>query len=297
MTIDWWTLGLQAINVLVLVWLLGHFFWRPVATMIEQRRITAQKALADAEAKRTEAAAALADIERTRAGFAQERDAILKAAQETAEQAHAARLQEAAKEAASIDAAARAAIARDKDAAEKAWADRASRLALDIARRLAARLDGPAVQSTFLDWLLKEIRGLPPAARQAVASPPNCRLAQLNQSPGRQALTATARKEAGSRPGGSLNDGRLCRGSLPCFATPVLPLLVWIFGASPTLRVPTYRMSLVVIVTCKEEREREQNTPRCVKCQESADLRSMRQKASFDRSSAREHSPSSSGRE
>ena len=170
MTIDWWTLGLQAINVLVLVWLLGHFFWRPVATMIEQRRITAQKALADAEAKRTEAAAALADIERTRAGFAQERDAILKAAQETAEQAHAARLQEAAKEAASIEAAATAAIARDKDAAEKAWAEHASQLALDIARRLAARLDGPAVQSTFLDWLLKEIRGLPPAARQAVAS-------------------------------------------------------------------------------------------------------------------------------
>lgn len=170
MTIDWWTLGLQAINVLVLVWLLGHFFWRPVATMIEQRRITAQKALADAEAKRTEAAAALADIERTRAGFAQERDAILKAAQETAEQAHAARLQEAAKEAASIEAAATAAIARDKDAAEKAWAEHASQLALDIARQLAARLDGPAVQSTFLDWLLKEIRGLPPAARQAVAS-------------------------------------------------------------------------------------------------------------------------------
>ena len=134
MTIDWWTLGLQAINVLVLVWLLGHFFWRPVATMIEQRCITAQKALADAEAKRTEAAAALADIERTRAGFAQERDAILKAAQETAEQAHAARLQEAAKEAASIEAAATAAIARDKDAAEKAWAEHASQLALDIAR-------------------------------------------------------------------------------------------------------------------------------------------------------------------
>ena len=126
MTIDWWTLGLQAINVLVLVWLLGHFFWRPVAAMIEQRRVTAQKALADAEAKRTEAAAALADIERTRAGFAQERDAILKAAQETAEQAHAARLQEAAKEAAALEAAAKAAIARDKEAAEKAWAERAS---------------------------------------------------------------------------------------------------------------------------------------------------------------------------
>jgi F-type H+-transporting ATPase subunit b len=170
MTIDWWTLGLQTVNVLILVWLLGHFFWRPVAAMIEQRRTTAQKALADAAAERAEAAAALADIERTRSGFAQERDALLKAAQETVERAHAARLQEAEKEAATLEAAAKAAIARNKDAAEKAWAERASHLAVDIARRLAARLDGPAVRTVFLEWLLKEIHNLPDTARQAVAA-------------------------------------------------------------------------------------------------------------------------------
>lgn len=170
MTIDWWTLGFQAVNVLVLIWLLGHFFWRPVAAMIAERREVAQKALADAEAKRAEAAAALADIARTRAGFAQERDAILKAAQEAAEQAHAARLRDAEKEAAALEAAAKAAIARDQQAAEQAWAARASHLAVDIARRLAARLDGPAVASAFLDWLLKEIRNLPDTVRQAVAA-------------------------------------------------------------------------------------------------------------------------------
>jgi len=29
MTIDWWTLGLQTVNVAILVWLLQRFFWRP----------------------------------------------------------------------------------------------------------------------------------------------------------------------------------------------------------------------------------------------------------------------------
>lgn len=168
MTIDWWTLGLQAVNVLILIWLLGHFFWRPVAKMIADRRAAAQRILADADAKRAEAAAALAEVARTRAGFAEERDAILKAAHEMAEQVHAARIQDAAKEAAALEAAAKTAIVRDKAAAEKAWADRASRLAVDIARRLAARLDGSAVQNAFLDWLLKEIRELPEAARQGV---------------------------------------------------------------------------------------------------------------------------------
>lgn len=170
MTIDWWTLGFQAFNVLILIWLLGHFFWRPVAAMIAQRRDTAQGILAEAEAKRAEAAAALADIARTRAGFAQERDVLLKAAQETAEQAYAARLRDAAKEAATLEATAKATIARDQKAAEQAWATRASHLAVDIARRLAARLDGPAVANAFLDWLLNEIRNLPDAARKAAAS-------------------------------------------------------------------------------------------------------------------------------
>ncbi|MGB7973009.1 MAG: ATPase, partial [Roseiarcus sp.] len=70
MTIDWWTLSFQAINVLILIWLLAHFFWRPVAAMISERRDAAQKTFADVEAKRAEAAAALADIARTRAGLA-----------------------------------------------------------------------------------------------------------------------------------------------------------------------------------------------------------------------------------
>lgn len=170
MTIDWWTLGFQAVNVLVLIWLLGRFFWRPVAAMIAERRDTAQKTLADADAKRAEAAAALADIAKTRASLVEERDAILRTAQETAEQAKAARLREAADQAAALEVAAKAAIARSQDAAENAWIERASRLAVDIAQRLAARLDGPEVATTFLNWLLKEIHNLPDAARQAVVA-------------------------------------------------------------------------------------------------------------------------------
>ncbi|MDD2706355.1 MAG: ATP synthase F0 subunit B, partial [Acidocella sp.] len=70
MKIDWATLALQTVNVLVLIWLLRKFFWRPVAAMIEQRRAAAQTMLDDAAKKRDTAAAAVAEIEKTRAGFA-----------------------------------------------------------------------------------------------------------------------------------------------------------------------------------------------------------------------------------
>ena len=170
MTIDWWTLGFQTVNVVILVWLLKRFFWRPIAAMIEQRRATAQRTLAEAEAARREAADALGEIERTRAGFAKERETILATAHEEAERARTARLDEAAKEVAVLEAAAKSAIEKEKEAVEKVWTERSSRLAVEIAERLVSRLDGPAVRATFLDWLLKEIRTLPDAARQAVAA-------------------------------------------------------------------------------------------------------------------------------
>jgi F-type H+-transporting ATPase subunit b len=170
MTIDWWTLGFQTVNVVILVWLLGRFFWRPVAAMIEQRRAAALRTLAEAEAKRNEAEASLADIERTRTGFAQEREAILTAAREAAERARTTRLEEAAKEAASLETAAKAQIEKDRETVNAAWSGRASHLAVEIAERLAARLDGPAVTDAFLDWLVDEIQRLPEPARQAMAA-------------------------------------------------------------------------------------------------------------------------------
>jgi F-type H+-transporting ATPase subunit b len=170
MTIDWWTLGLQTVNVLVLVWLLKRFFWRPVAAMIEQRRAAAQRALAEAEEKRSQAAAALAEIEQTRAGFAQEREAILAAANEAAERARATRLEAAERDAASLEGAAKAAIEKEREVAEKAWTERASQLAVEIAERLVARLDGPAVRAAFLDWLVEEIRALPAPTRDTVTA-------------------------------------------------------------------------------------------------------------------------------
>ncbi|GLR67883.1 ATP synthase subunit b [Acidocella aquatica] len=169
MSIDWATLGLQALNVLILVWLLARFFWRPVAGMIEQRRAAAQALLADAGAKNEAAKAALAEITQTRAGFAQEREALLAQAQAQAAAARAALLAEAAQEAEALRREARAAMQTEQAAAAQAWRERASRLAVDIAARLAARLQGEAVQAAFLEYLLHEIQALPPAARQVAA--------------------------------------------------------------------------------------------------------------------------------
>jgi F-type H+-transporting ATPase subunit b len=170
MTIDWWTLGIQAVNVFILVWLLAWFFWRPVAAMIEQRRATAQQILTEAETKRGQASDALAEIQRTRAGFEKERETIIAAAHRTAEQMRTALLASAANEVAMLKASARATIEKEQDAAKAAWAEQANLLAVEIAGRLVGRLGGAAVSAAFLDWLLQEIRMLPAPMRDAVAA-------------------------------------------------------------------------------------------------------------------------------
>ena len=170
MAIDWWTLGFQAVNVLILIALLQRFFWRPVAAMIEERRGSVAKTISDAEALQSEAKRAFAENESVRAGFEREREAIVTEARTSAEDARAALLAAAAKEAAAVEEAARDAMARERKAIDEEWTRRASDLAVSIAERLAKRLDGATVDAAFLDWLIAAIRALPESARAAATA-------------------------------------------------------------------------------------------------------------------------------
>ncbi|HEX3208782.1 MAG TPA: hypothetical protein VHQ91_05360, partial [Geminicoccaceae bacterium] len=82
MHIDWWTLLLQAANFLVLVWLLQHFFYRPVLGIIADRQQRTESVIAEANAARAAA-------EQLRAELEQRRDAIGKERDQALEQAHA----------------------------------------------------------------------------------------------------------------------------------------------------------------------------------------------------------------
>ena len=162
--------------------------------MIELRRTTTEKALADAKAAQDKATAALDAVAATRAGFGKEHDAILAAAHTEAETAAKATLDAAVKAAATQKAAAQADIAAAHDAEEAAWTGHAGTLAVQIAGRLAGRLQGPAVSAAFLDWLVASIRAMPEADRQAA----------LADEGGFEAVTRGAARtgRAGSHPHG-----------------------------------------------------------------------------------------------
>ncbi|MDX2485692.1 MAG: F0F1 ATP synthase subunit delta [Pseudodonghicola sp.] len=168
MTIDWWGLGLQAVNVLILVWLLGRVFWQPVAGAIARRQEMAQAMLDEGKTAQAKAEAALQDVTTTRAGMAQERENILAEARATAEAAKKVALTEAQAKADTLMAAAKTMIARETETARKENAALASELSVDIAEKLLDRLNTPLVQSAFLAQLVEAIKGMSAPDRAAL---------------------------------------------------------------------------------------------------------------------------------
>ena len=51
MLIDWFTVGAQALNFLILVWLMKHFLYKPILNAIDAREKLIATELADAAAK------------------------------------------------------------------------------------------------------------------------------------------------------------------------------------------------------------------------------------------------------
>jgi F-type H+-transporting ATPase subunit b len=170
MRIDWWTLALQTINVLVLVWILARFFFRPIADIVAKRQEEVNKLLSDATAARQKAAEARGEVDKMRAGIATERDRLIAEAQKAAQIEKQNLLAQVSQEIAKLRSETDAAIARDQEAAKQAIIARASVLAVDIAQRLLARLPPTASLAAFLDGLCQKLRALPPEERSNFTS-------------------------------------------------------------------------------------------------------------------------------
>ena len=170
MQIDWWTLGLQTINFLIVIWLLSRFLYRPIRKIIEERE-AADKAASDAAAQK------LADAEKIRrtyeektAQFAREQADRDAAFRKTLEEDRAKTLAATRKEAAAVLEKAHERIARDEQQALEALKQRIGELAVSLARtalaehaagqellsRMRAHLD--TLPRTELDSLKEDLR-------------------------------------------------------------------------------------------------------------------------------------------
>ena len=82
MLIDWFTVGAQALNFIVLVWLLKRFLYKPILDAIDAREKRISAELADADAKKTEARKERDEFQRKNEAFDQQRAALVSKATE-----------------------------------------------------------------------------------------------------------------------------------------------------------------------------------------------------------------------
>jgi F-type H+-transporting ATPase subunit b len=161
MQIDWWTLALQAVNFLILVWLLWRFLYRPVREVIEKRKQLAEKAFADADKQKSEAEVARQSFEVARDELTQERQDMLKKIHEQLEIERLKVLDEARHEADKLLDAARGALAKEREAALIEVREQVAALAVELASGLLRKTGSGASSGVFLEQFERQLKDMP----------------------------------------------------------------------------------------------------------------------------------------
>ncbi|KVT41302.1 hypothetical protein [Burkholderia ubonensis] len=166
MRIDWWTLGFQTVNVLVLVWLLSRFLFKPIAKVMTDRQQAAAALMQDAAAARDAAEHDRQQIAGQIAELDARRMQRLNDVSAEAERLKSSLLAAARAEADALRASAAAEIEAMRQSAARGNAAQAAGFALEIASRLLARLPPDAQITGFVGPLADAVRALPDAHRQ-----------------------------------------------------------------------------------------------------------------------------------
>jgi F-type H+-transporting ATPase subunit b len=160
MRFDVWTLALQTVNFIVLVWLLRHFLYKPVLAVIARRQGEVDRQLKHAASVEGAAAALQQNLTAQRAAIAGERERALAEAHAQAEADRAALLAQGRAEAEKLLKEARHRLDRERADASEALTRRAAELAIEIARRLLAGT-AASTSSAFLVRICARIRAMP----------------------------------------------------------------------------------------------------------------------------------------
>lgn len=165
MSIDWWTVALQIVNFLVLVWLLKRFLYAPALRVIENRRRREEEALAAARRMQEEAEARQRELEERLVALAREREQMRQKLREENERERERVLAEARAEARRFLEEAERRLRHEREETLRALRAELAGLAVTMADRLLAPLRGPALDEAFFRRLLGHLGGLPEERR------------------------------------------------------------------------------------------------------------------------------------
>ena len=145
MLIDWFTVIAQALNFLILVWLLKRFLYKPILNAIDAREKKVADELADADAKEVEAQKEKEEFRRKNEELDQQRAALMNQAKYEAQTERQRLFEEVRKETSYLRTKQQEALKNDKENLNQAISRRVQQEVFDIARKVLKDLTTTAI--------------------------------------------------------------------------------------------------------------------------------------------------------
>ena len=157
MSFDPWTIGLEVVNFLVLVWLLERLLYRPVLGVIARRQAEIESLQQADEAAHEALAAERERLAAEREAAAAERDRALDAAHAQAQQERARIEAQARAQMERLLAAGRARLDEERADAARALRRKSVEIGIEVARRLLAMSTPPEGDGRFVDAVCERL--------------------------------------------------------------------------------------------------------------------------------------------
>ena len=160
MLIDWFTVGAQALNFLILVWLMKHFLYKPILHAIDEREKRVATELANADKKKVEAQKESDDFKHKNEEFDQQRAALLSKATAEVKAERQRLLDEARNAADALSAKRQETLRNDAHNLHQAISRRTQKEVFAIARKVLKDLAATSLEERLVDVFIRRLRGM-----------------------------------------------------------------------------------------------------------------------------------------
>ena len=169
MLIDWFTVGAQALNFVILVWLMKRFLYKPVLRAIDTREKRIAAELADAAARKAEAQKERDEFRRKNEEIDQQRAAFLKRATDEAKGERQRLLDEARSAADALSARRRETLANDAKNLNQAIGRRIQQEVFAITRKALTDLATTSLEERMGEVFTRRLREMDGHAKAGLA--------------------------------------------------------------------------------------------------------------------------------
>jgi F-type H+-transporting ATPase subunit b len=169
MLIDWFTVGAQALNFVVLVWLMKRFLYKPILHAIDAREKRIAAELADAAAKEAEAQKERDQFQHKNEEFDQQRAALLKKATDEANAERQRLLDDARNAADALSAKRQETLRNDTHNLNNAIRRRTQQEVFAIARKALADLATTSLEERMGEVFTRRLREMDGKAKDGLA--------------------------------------------------------------------------------------------------------------------------------